>query len=153
LGGPLEFVDLLGDAELPILALILTRNALPMIIGSDSGWLTLLGMIARPAATSLRTSSTSQSSRSATNRISWVMTPSRAYRICVTVLPSTARRGTGCPPRHSADAAPRRTADLPSSSSSRSRPSYGSVSALASIQGARNGSSPRTGSLPGPAVR
>ena len=68
----------LVTAELPILALIFTRNALPMIIGSDSGWLTLLGMIARPAATSLRTSSTSQFSRSATNRISWVMTPSRA---------------------------------------------------------------------------
>src|ERR1700752_3341182 len=42
-------------AELPILALILTRKLRPMIIGSDSGWLMLAGMIARPAATSSRT--------------------------------------------------------------------------------------------------
>ncbi len=61
----------LVTAELPMLALIFTRNARPMIMGSDSGWLTFAGgMIARPAATSERTSSTSQPSRSATKRIS-----------------------------------------------------------------------------------
>ena len=68
----------LVTAELPMLALIFTRKALPMIIGSDSGWLMLFGMMARPAATSLRTSSTSQFSRRATNRISGVTTPCRA---------------------------------------------------------------------------
>ncbi len=52
-------------ALLPMLALIFTRNRLPMTIGSASGWLRLAGMIARPAATSLRTSSTSQPSRAA----------------------------------------------------------------------------------------
>ena len=35
-------------AELPMLALIFTRNFLPMIIGSDSGWLRLTGITARP---------------------------------------------------------------------------------------------------------
>src|SRR6185503_900965 len=44
-------------AELPILALIFTRKLRPMIIGSDSGWLMLAGMMARPAATSLLTNS------------------------------------------------------------------------------------------------
>ena len=44
-------------AELPILALILVRKFRPMIIGSDSGWLILAGMMARPRATSLRTNS------------------------------------------------------------------------------------------------
>ena len=68
----------LVTAEFPILALIFTRKAFPMIIGSDSGWLILAGMIARPAASSERTSSTSQFSRSATNRISSVMIPARA---------------------------------------------------------------------------
>ena len=65
-------------AELPMLAFTLTRNRRPMIIGSASGWLTLAGMIARPAATSLRTSSASQPSRVATNSISGVTTPARA---------------------------------------------------------------------------
>src|SRR5678809_559492 len=46
-----------ATAELPMLALILTRKLRPMIIGSDSGWLMLAGMIARPAATSSRTNS------------------------------------------------------------------------------------------------
>ena len=32
-------------------ALTLTRKFLPMIIGSDSGWFTLFGMIASPFAT------------------------------------------------------------------------------------------------------
>jgi hypothetical protein len=44
-------------AELPMLALIFTRKLRPMIIGSDSGWLILFGMIARPRATSARTNS------------------------------------------------------------------------------------------------
>src|SRR5271170_4414551 len=44
-------------AELPILALILTLKLRPIIIGSDSGWLMLLGIMARPAAISLRTNS------------------------------------------------------------------------------------------------
>ena len=44
-------------ALLPMFALILVRKFRPMIIGSDSGWLMLAGMIARPAATSLRTNS------------------------------------------------------------------------------------------------
>lgn len=68
----------LVTAELPMFALIFTRNALPMIIGSDSGWLTLVGMIARPAATSQRTSSTSHCSRKATKRTSGVTIPRRA---------------------------------------------------------------------------
>src|SRR6266498_4097591 len=42
-------------ADVPMFALTLTRNRLPMIIGSASGWLTLLGRIARPAAISSRT--------------------------------------------------------------------------------------------------
>src|SRR5438552_3164462 len=44
-------------ALLPMLALIFTRKLRPMIIGSDSGWLMFAGMMARPAATSLRTNS------------------------------------------------------------------------------------------------
>src|SRR6185436_14606183 len=44
-------------AELPILALILVAKFRPMIIGSDSGWLMLAGMMARPRATSERTNS------------------------------------------------------------------------------------------------
>src|SRR3546814_10107941 len=47
----------LATAELPMLALILTRQLRPIAIGSDSGWLMLLGMIARPRATSSRTNS------------------------------------------------------------------------------------------------
>src|ERR1700741_2772743 len=42
-------------AEFPMLALIFTLNARPMIIGSSSGWLMLAGMMARPRATSSRT--------------------------------------------------------------------------------------------------
>jgi hypothetical protein len=45
------------SAELPMLALIFTRKLRPMIIGSDSGWLMLLGMMARPRAISSRTNS------------------------------------------------------------------------------------------------
>src|SRR6266404_5217753 len=46
-----------ATALLPMLALIFTRKLRPMIIGSDSGWLMFAGMMARPAATSLRTNS------------------------------------------------------------------------------------------------
>ena len=65
-------------AELPMLAFTLTRNARPMAIGSDSGWFTFAGMIARPAATSARTVSASTPSRTATNAISGVTVPRRA---------------------------------------------------------------------------
>src|SRR3981081_3562796 len=44
-------------AELPILALILVRKLRPMIIGSNSAWLMLQGMMARPRAISGRTKS------------------------------------------------------------------------------------------------
>src|SRR6201991_4483566 len=46
-----------ATALLPILALILTRKLRPIAIGSDSGWLMLLGMMARPRAISSRTNS------------------------------------------------------------------------------------------------
>ena len=62
-------------AELPMFALIFTRNRRPMIIGSDSGWLMLAGMMARPRATSLNTSSTGRLSRIAMYSISGVTTP------------------------------------------------------------------------------
>ena len=39
-------------AELPMLALTLTRKLRPIAIGSSSRWLMLAGMIARPSATS-----------------------------------------------------------------------------------------------------
>ena len=65
-------------AELPMLALTLTANALPMIIGSLSGWLWLAGMTARPRATSSRTSSAGMPSRAAMNAISAVISPARA---------------------------------------------------------------------------
>ena len=44
-------------AELPKLPLILTRKLRPIIIGSNSGWLILQGIIALPRATSSRTNS------------------------------------------------------------------------------------------------
>jgi hypothetical protein len=65
-------------AELPMLALTLTRKFRPMAMGSDSGWLTLAGMMARPWATSARTDSGSSPSRAATKRISEVISPRRA---------------------------------------------------------------------------
>src|SRR5216684_1626682 len=46
-----------STAELPMFALIFTRKLRPMIIGSDSGWLMFVGIMARPAATSLLTNS------------------------------------------------------------------------------------------------
>src|SRR5690242_6991720 len=53
-----------------------------MPIGSSERWLTLAGMMARPRATSLRTSSGSIFSRRATYSISSVITPCRAKCIC-----------------------------------------------------------------------
>ena len=44
-------------AELPMLALTFTRKLRPMIIGSNSAWLMLQGMMARPRAISSRTNS------------------------------------------------------------------------------------------------
>src|SRR6266513_908297 len=46
-----------ATALLQMLALIFTRKFRPMIIGSDSGWLMLAGMMARPRAASARTNS------------------------------------------------------------------------------------------------
>ena len=140
-------------AELPMLALILVKNALPMIIGSLSGWLTLFGMMARPAATSARTFSTSQCSRNATNSISRVISPRRAYAICVTRLPSLARSGLRDSPRHSSLALPRLTAERPSSSRLRSRPVYSSTSPRAVIHSPRRLGRPTSGSAYGPRVR
>ena len=45
------------SAELPMLALIFTKKLRPIIIGSISGWLMFIGIIARPRATSSRTNS------------------------------------------------------------------------------------------------
>src|SRR3990172_5106034 len=72
-------------AELPMLALILTRATCPMAIGSrrPARCRTLAGMISRPRATSSRTSSGARSSRSATKRIASVISPCRAYWIWV----------------------------------------------------------------------
>ncbi len=50
-------------AELPILALTFTQNALPMIIGSALEVVVVGGMTARPRATSSRTSSGGNPSR------------------------------------------------------------------------------------------
>ena len=62
-------------AELPMLALTFTRKFRPMTMGSDSGWLTFEGRMARPLATSSRTSSGSTPSRTAANSISGVTAP------------------------------------------------------------------------------
>ena len=68
----------LVTAELPMFAFTLTKNALPMIIGSLSGWLWLAGITARPRATSSRTNSAGTPSRAAMNAISAVISPARA---------------------------------------------------------------------------
>ena len=65
-------------AELPILALILTKKRRPITIGSASGWLQFNGITARPAPTSSRTSSGATPSRRPTNSISAVISPRRA---------------------------------------------------------------------------
>ena len=74
-------------AELPMLALIFTRKLRPIIIGSSSRWRILAGMIARPRATSSRTNSAGSPSRAATNSISGVISPRRAYESCVPIAP------------------------------------------------------------------
>ena len=60
-----------------------------MIIGSDSGWLTLTGSTARPAASSSTTTDTGTSSRMATYSISGVTTPARARLNWVPVRPDS----------------------------------------------------------------
>ena len=65
-------------AELPMFALILQREAMPIAIGSRFGWLILAGMTIRPRATSDRTSSGSSPSALATWLISPVTMPLRA---------------------------------------------------------------------------
>ncbi len=65
-------------AELPMLALILVVNALPITIGSSSRCRMLAGMMARPRATSWRTRSGSTPSRRAAQLISSVTMPARA---------------------------------------------------------------------------
>src|SRR6201990_412644 len=47
----------LATAELPILALILTRKLRPIAIGSLSGWVTVGGVVARARGASSRTNS------------------------------------------------------------------------------------------------
>ncbi len=69
---------LLATDELPMFALIFTKKLRPMTIGSDSGWFTFAGMIARPRATSSRTNSGAHPSRIAQYSISGVITPRRA---------------------------------------------------------------------------
>ena len=94
-----------------------------MIIGSDSGWLTLAGSTARPAAISSRTSSAATPSRIATNSISGVTIPARADASWV-----GRSAGQRVPPR------------------------TGATSPRAAIHGPRSGGSPTSGSLPGPEV-
>jgi hypothetical protein len=94
-------------AELPMFALIFTRKLRPMIIGSSSRWFTLAGMIARPRATSARTNSAGSPSRAATNSISGVTSPCRAWYSCVPTNPLRrrasiqSRRSFGSPSRTS----------------------------------------------------
>ena len=71
-------------AELPMLALILTRKFLPMAIGSSSPWLMLAGMMARPRATSSRTncgvtSSGSSAPKASPSEISSAMVSRRRF--------------------------------------------------------------------------
>src|SRR6266853_1624352 len=67
-------------AELPMFELILHLNATPMPMGSSDLWWMFAGMMARPRAISLRTSSGSIFSRPATKAISSVTTPWRAQQ-------------------------------------------------------------------------
>src|SRR5271170_1214875 len=69
-------------AELPMLALTLHFVAMPMPMGSSSGWLMFAGMMRRPAAISSRTSSAEMLSRRATYSISSVILLRRAKCIC-----------------------------------------------------------------------
>ena len=84
-------------AELPMLALIFTRNFLPMIIGSASGCLRFNGITARPMATSSRTNSGSMFSRTAMYRISGVMIPALAYASWLTAPFTGSRCGDPAP--------------------------------------------------------
>src|SRR5580704_8646184 len=69
-------------AELPMLAFTLQWVAMPMPMGSSSGWLMFAGMMRRPAPISSRTSSAETFSRWATYSISSVILPRRAKCIC-----------------------------------------------------------------------
>ena len=80
-----------------MLAFTFTRNRFPMIMGSISGWFTFAGSTARPAAISSRTTSGSTPSRIATNSISGVITPARAYASWVTGFPVAAASGVPAP--------------------------------------------------------
>ena len=107
-------------AELPMLALILTRKLRPIAIGSTSGWLMFAGMMARPrgdlvahelrrdegrdrgaeatrrrrcfASASASAASRARFSRWATKTISSVTMPARANSYCVTIWPAPPRR-------------------------------------------------------------
>jgi hypothetical protein len=82
-------------------ALTLVLNARPITVGSSSTWHRFAGMMARPAAISLRTFSTSTPSRSATNCISSVTTPARAQVSWVSPAlrrATQAERRSGSPP-------------------------------------------------------
>src|SRR3546814_6128298 len=82
-----------ATALLPILALILTRKLRPIAIGSLSGWLMLLGMIARPRATSSRTNSGVTRSEEHTSELQSLMRISYAV-LCLkkkTQSPTTIR--------------------------------------------------------------
>ena len=70
-----------------MLALIFTRAARPIAIGSSRAWLTLAGITIRPRATSSRTASRPSPSRSATRSIAGEMVPLRARSICVISAP------------------------------------------------------------------
>ena len=78
-GGPGQLLDLFldrrGDRGVADVGVDLDEKPRPMAMGSDSGWLTLAGMMARPDATSWRTTSGSICSRRATNCISSVISP------------------------------------------------------------------------------
>lgn len=141
-------------AEFPMLAFTFTRNRLPMIIGSISGWLTLVSRTARPAAISSRTTSGSTFSLIATYSISGVISPRRAYASWVTGRPSRLRRGclgqaredrveVAQPPRGE-------VCFSPSSSGLVGLPAYSSVSPRAMIQFSRSGARPRRTSVSTP---
>ncbi len=88
----------LVTAELPMLALILVFEAMPMHIGSSRlvRCTLLAGMTIRPRATSSRISSTGRFSRFATYSISGVIWPPRAISIWVmcNVYASVKKRGS-----------------------------------------------------------
>ena len=77
----------LDTADLPMLALIFVRAAMPMPIGSSpfARWVLLAGITIRPRATSSRTNSGSSCSARATASISGVTWPARADSIWVMI--------------------------------------------------------------------